>query len=74
MLETNIHIMPSCRNSRVAMFAKWNETWLLWRCCGILEHSLHSHAESPGSYFTITMHFCPSARQFIYIAALDPGV
>ena len=40
------------------------------RCCGILEYSLDSHAESPGSNLTIAMHFCPSAR----IAALDPGV
>ena len=28
----------------------------------------------PGWNPTITWHFCPSARQFIYIAALDPGV
>ena len=44
------------------------------RCCGILEHSLKSQAESPGSNLTITIHFCPSARQFIHIAALDQCV
>ena len=26
------------------------------------------------STLTIALHFCPSARQFIHIAALDPGV
>ena len=36
--------------------------------------SLDSHAESPGSNLTIAMHFCPSARNFIHIAALHPGV
>ena len=27
-----------------------------------------------GSNLTHAWHFCPSARQFIHIAALDPGV
>ena len=50
------------------------EYWEYWRCRGILEHSLNSHAESPGSNLTIAAALCPSARQFIHIAALDPGV
>ena len=45
-----------------------------WRCHGMLEYSLDSHAESPGSNPAITQHFCPSARQLMHIAALDPGV
>ena len=37
-------------------------------------HSTPSHAESHCSNLTIVIHFRPSARQFIHIAALDPGV
>ena len=28
----------------------------------------------PGSISTVARYFCPSARHFIHIAALDPGV
>ena len=48
-----------------------------WRCRRKLQYSFDSHAESPGLNLTIAMHimhFCPSARQFIHIAALNPGV
>ena len=47
---------------------------IMWRCCGVLEYSLDSHDDSPVSNLTIVMHIYPSARQFIHIATLDPGV
>ena len=45
-----------------------------WRCRGIVVWPLDSHAESPGSIPTVARYFYPSARHFIHIAALDPGV
>ena len=33
-----------------------------------------SHPEGVGLIPTIARYFCPSARHFIHIAALDPGV
>ena len=47
---------------------------VMWRCRGIVVWPLDSHAESPGSNPTVARYFCPSARHFIHIAALDPGV
>ena len=44
------------------------------RCRGIVVWPLDSHAEGPGSNPTVARYFCPSARHFIHIAALDPGV
>ena len=46
----------------------------LWRCRGIVEWPLDSHAEGPSSIPAFARYFCPSARHFIHIAALDPGV
>ena len=40
----------------------------------ILVWLLNSDSEGPGSIPTITQYFCPSARHFIRIVALDPGV
>ena len=34
----------------------------------------NSHVVSPSSNPTIAWHFCPSAKQVIHIAALDPDV
>ena len=47
-----------------------------WRCRGIVVWPLDSYmyVESPGSNPTVARYFCPSARYFIHIAALDPDL
>ena len=51
---------------------KFSVIWYM--CRGILVSLLGSHAESPGSIPTNAQYVCPSARHFIHILALDPGV
>ena len=47
------------------IFTLWSFAYLLL---------LNSRAESPGSIPTVALYFCPSARRFIHIAALNPGL
>ena len=61
------------RRGSASVYPRWEEI-LLVNVCGIVVWPLDSHAESPGSNPTIARYFCPSARHFIHIAALDPGV
>ena len=42
--------------------------------CGMLVCTLDSRHEGSGSNPTCARYICPSARHFIHIAALDPGV
>ena len=39
---------------------------VMWRCCGVLEYSLDSHAESPGSNLTMHRHAHMSFSKAIY--------
>ena len=56
------------------LFTRIGLFFVSFRCRGIVEWPLDSHAEGPSSIPAFARYFCPSARHFIHIAALDPGV